>query len=78
MEPHFAGENIQVLWWALSFGACLGGNLTILGAATNVVAVSVGEKAGMKIGFGQFMKFSGIIVLQSLVLATGYMLFRYF
>ncbi len=78
MEPHFTGVNTQILWWALSFGACLGGNLTILGAATNVVAVSVGDKAGMKIGFLDFMKFSGIIVLQSLVLASVYMLVRYF
>ncbi len=78
MEPHFTGVNTQILWWALSFGACLGGNLTILGAATNVVAVSVGDKAGMKIGFLDFMKFSGIIVLQSLLLASAYMLVRYF
>lgn len=78
MEPHFTGVNTQILWWALSFGACLGGNLTILGAATNVVAVSVGDKAGMKIGFLDFMKFSGIIVLQSLLLASAYILVRYF
>lgn len=78
MEPHFIGANTQILWWALSFGACLGGNLTILGAATNVVAVSAGEKAGIKIGFLDFMKFSGIIVLQSLLLASAYMFTRYF
>lgn len=77
LEPHFSGMNTQALWWALSFGACLGGNLTILGAATNVVAVSVGDKAGLKIGFVQFMKFSGIIVLESLILASIYMWIRY-
>lgn len=77
LEPHFSGMNTQALWWALSFGACLGGNLTILGAATNVVAVSVGDKAGLKIGFVQFMKFSGIIVLESLILASIYIWIRY-
>lgn len=77
LEPHFSGMNTQALWWALSFGACLGGNLTILGAATNVVAVSVGDKAGLKIGFLKFMKFSGIIVLESLILASIYMWIRY-
>lgn len=78
MEPHFAGFNTQVLWWSLSFGACLGANLTILGAATNVVAVSVGEKSGIKIGFVQFMKFTAIIVLECLVLASIYVSVRYF
>lgn len=77
LEPHFSGMNTQALWWALSFGACLGGNLTILGAATNVVAVSVGDKAGLKIGFVQFIKFSGIIVLESLILASIYIWIRY-
>lgn len=77
LEPHFSGMNTRALWWALSFGACLGGNLTILGAATNVVAVSVGDKAGLKIGFVQFMKFSAIIVLESLILASIYIWIRY-
>lgn len=77
LEPHFYGMNTQALWWSLSFGACLGGNLTILGAATNVVAVSVGDKSGLKIGFVQFMKFSGIIVLESLLLASIYIWVRY-
>ncbi len=77
LEPHFSGMNTQALWWALSFGACLGGNLTILGAATNVVAVSVGDKSGLKIGFVQFMKFSAIIVLESLILASIYIWIRY-
>lgn len=77
LEPHFSGMNTQALWWALSFGACLGGNLTILGAATNVVAVSVSDKAGLKIGFLQFMKFSIIIVIESLFLATIYISLRY-
>lgn len=78
MEPHFSGFNTQVLWWSLSLGACLGANLTILGAATNVVAVSVGEKSGIKIGFVQFMKFTAIIVLECLVLASIYVSVRYF
>src|SRR5512142_747226 len=35
-----------VLWWALSLGACLGGNGTMTGASANVVAVGLAEKAG--------------------------------
>ncbi len=32
------------LWWSLALGACLGGNLTLVGAAANVVVVSLAEK----------------------------------
>ena len=40
MTPSFAGvAGVKALWWALSFGSCLGGNLSLLGSATNVVAV---------------------------------------
>ena len=57
MTPSFAGEaSVKALWWALSFGSCLGGNLSLLGSATNVVAVGAADKAGCKINFVQFFK----------------------
>ena len=37
-----SGMDIAPLWWALSLGACLGGNGTLVGASANVV-VSVRE-----------------------------------
>ena len=50
MTPSFAGEaSVKALWWALSFGSCLGGNLSLLGSATNIVAVGAADKAGCKI-----------------------------
>ena len=44
MVPNFQHEivdpnKINAFWWALSMGSCLGGNITIFGSATNVVAV---------------------------------------
>lgn len=51
-------------WWALSFGSCLGGNITILSSATNVVAVGAAGKAGCKIDFMKFFKFGGLIALK--------------
>ena len=76
--PTFKGqENLNALWWALSFGSCLGGNLTILASATNVVAVSASKKAGCKIDFIKFLKFGASISVQTLLVATIYLLVRY-
>jgi len=78
MEPAFQNEvHVKALWWALSFGSCLGGNLTILGSATNVVAVGAAKKASCKIDFVKFFKFGAMISLQTLVVATIYLLIRY-
>jgi len=79
VEPNFQNmSNPNTFWWALSLGSCLGANSTVLASATNVVAVASAGKAGCKINFMKFFKFGIIIALQSLVLATLYMAFRYF
>ena len=67
----------KAFWWALSFGSCLGGNLSLLGSATNVVAVGAAEKAGCKINFVQFFKFGGLIAIENLIIASVYIYFRY-
>ncbi len=36
--------NLQVLWWALLFGGCLGGNITLVGSTANIVALGILEK----------------------------------
>ena len=78
MAPTFAGvAGVKALWWALSMGSCLGGNLSLLGSATNVVAVGASEKAGCKISFVQFLKFGAIIAIENLLIATVYIYFRY-
>lgn len=78
MLPTFQGQdNLNDLWWALSFGSCLGGNLTILASATNVVAVAASKKAGCKIDFVKFLKFGASISIQTLLVATIYLLVRY-
>ena len=43
-------------WWALSLGACFGGNATIIAAAANVAAAGLTERAGRPIGFMAFLK----------------------
>lgn len=78
MSPSFKDlGNTQVFWWALSFGSCLGGNISILGSATNVVAVGVANKSGCKIEFVKFLKFGSLIALETLIVASIYIWFRY-
>lgn len=77
MTPAFEGMNTQTFWWALSLGSCLGGNLTVLASATNVVAVGAATKAGCRISFVDFLKFGVIIGIQSLIVASAYLWLRY-
>ena len=69
--------NTKIFWWALSYGSCLGGSITMIGSATNVVAVSASAKAGCKIDFMKFFKFGAKIAILNLIAATVYMYFRY-
>ena len=68
---------IDPLWWSLALGACLGGNLTIVGAAANVVVVSLAEKSGHPISFKHFFRYGAVVTVISLVLASGYVWLRY-
>ena len=65
------------LWWALSLGACLGGNMTIIGAAANVIVSENSAKEGHPIGFMQFMKYGVPVVAISLIVSSVYVYFRY-
>jgi Na+/H+ antiporter NhaD/arsenite permease-like protein len=59
-------------WWALALGACLGGNLTPVGAAANLVICNISAKSGKPISFGQFMRWGAPCAIGSLILASGY------
>ena len=65
------------LWWSLSLGACLGGNLTIIGAAANVIVSENAAKAGHPISFMKFFKYGTIITIISLSISTVYIYFRF-
>jgi len=69
--------SIDPLWWSLALGACLGGNLTLVGAAANVVVVSLAEKSGHPISFKHFFRYGSIVTVMSLILASGYVWLRY-
>ena len=65
------------LWWALSLGACLGGNMTIIGAAANVIVSENASKEGHPISFMRFLKYGVCIVTISLVISTAYVYLRF-
>ena len=76
-NPNAITGNTQALWWALSLGACLGGNLTIIGAAANVLVSETAASKGHKISFMRFMKYGTLVTLISLVLSSFYLYFKY-
>jgi len=70
-----SGDNAY--WWALSLGACFGGNATLIAAAANVAAAGMAERAGSPIGFVQFLKVGVPATLLSIAIATLYITIRY-
>jgi len=69
---------INPLWWALSLGACLGGNMTMIGAAANVVIADISDKNGYSINFWEFLKYGFFITIVNLLIASVYLWVRYF
>lgn len=65
--------DISPLWWALSLGACLGGNGTIVGASANIGASDILKKRGIKIGFQQYMKIGFPLMMISIFICTVYL-----
>jgi Na+/H+ antiporter NhaD/arsenite permease-like protein len=60
----------QILWWALSLGACLGGNLTLIGASANIVSVAILKKSGEYVTFGQYARWSAPGTILSLIVCS--------
>ncbi len=70
-------SDLGPLWWALSLGACLGGNGTIIGASANVIASGMAEEAGYKITFGGFFKVAFPVMLVTIAISTVYLIVFY-
>ncbi|KAF4522034.1 hypothetical protein B566_EDAN010911 [Ephemera danica] len=62
------------LVWALAFGACLGGNGTLIGASANVVCAGVAEQHGYRFTFLQFFRVGFPVMVVSVLTATCYLL----
>jgi Na+/H+ antiporter NhaD/arsenite permease-like protein len=62
------------LWWAVIFGANLGGNLTPIGSASTLVAVTIIHKEGLRLSFVDFVKKAFPFALLQIGIAAGYVL----
>lgn len=79
MEVALGGREIMMpVWWALSLGACFGGNATLIGASANVIVAGMAARHGSPISFLGFMKWSIPITLLTVLLATAYVYIQYF
>jgi len=79
VDPAFAHNltafDYNPLWYALAFGADLGGNGTLIGASANLVAIAICEKFGYRIFFREFLiKGLPIMVITTLVAFSAFYL----
>ena len=77
IEKAMGADYTTPLWWCLSLGACLGGNMTMIGAAANVIVSETSAKHGHPMFFLRFMKYGVLIVLISLAICSIYVKFKY-
>ena len=71
------GMDVEPLWWAISLGACLGGNGTLIGASANVVLSGVSGKHGYPITFKTYTKIGFPIMIVTIVISTVFLLLKY-
>src|SRR5205085_6417884 len=78
LAPHLGGaEQVMPLWWALSLGACLGGNGTLIGASANLTVAGIAERNGVDFRFTTYMKHAFGLMLISVAICHLYLLFRF-
>ncbi|WP_373284267.1 ArsB/NhaD family transporter [Priestia taiwanensis] len=65
--------QINTLWWALSLGACLGGNGTLIGASANVIVAGIASREGHGFSYFDFLKIGLPIMLISLIISHLYL-----
>nr|XP_023029384.1 P protein isoform X3 [Leptinotarsa decemlineata] len=68
------GLPLQPLVWALSFGACFGGNGTLIASSSNIVCAGLAEQHGHRFSFMQFLKVGFPVMLTSTIVITIYLI----
>ena len=71
------GMDTQPLWWAISLGACLGGNGTLIGASANVVLSGIAGKHGYPISFQSYLKKGFPVMIMSIIVSMIWLLLRF-
>ena len=73
----YTGSGHNPMWWALSLGACLGGNFTLIGAAANVLVSETSTAKGYPISFMRFLKYGALTTFIARLLSSAYLYFKY-
>ena len=71
------GMDAEPLWWAISLGACLGGNGTMIGASANVVLSDISTKHGYPITFKSYLRVGMPFMLGSVFISMVFLLVKY-
>ncbi len=71
------GIDVTPLWWAISLGACLGGNGTQIGASANVVLSGIAGKNGYPISFNQYLKVGMPVMIVTVFIAMLFLLVKF-
>lgn len=80
LSPDFAGQippEILPLFAAMMFGATLGGNGTLVGASSNIVAAGIAEQHGKPISFRQFLNYGLPMMALQLMTISAYVGLRF-
>lgn len=68
------GGESGIIYWALVFGACFGGNATLIGASANLVAAGIADRAGFPVTYARFLKFGAPVALATTAIAMLWLL----
>jgi Na+/H+ antiporter NhaD/arsenite permease-like protein len=71
------GAESDVLWYALSVGAAMGGNSTLIGSSPNLVTAGISERAGFRITYVEFLKAGLPVTLITVAVGTVWLLIRF-
>jgi Na+/H+ antiporter NhaD/arsenite permease-like protein len=80
LDDSFSGQfppEVLPLFYAMMFGATLGGNGTLVGASSNIVAAGVAEQHGGRIAFKTFLQYGIPVMIMQLIAAALYVLGRF-
>ncbi|MBW2522689.1 MAG: hypothetical protein JRI23_00875 [Deltaproteobacteria bacterium] len=67
-------QTTDGMWWSVVFGANLGGNITPIGSASTVVAVTIMHKHALGVSFARFVRLALPFAAVQIALAIGYVL----
>jgi Na+/H+ antiporter NhaD/arsenite permease-like protein len=69
--------SVAALFFAMCFGATLGGNATLLGASSNIVAGGICARAGLPISYMTFLRYGVPVTAVQLIVAAVYVWIRF-